>query len=79
MQTKLGEFQFLSQGLIQIEMLKTIEQLTGKPILELFDWIVGTSIGGVLALGTMYGEACHLSSCNIESFTFKLLAALLRL
>ena len=44
------------QGLIQIEMLKTIEQMTGKSISELFDWVVGTSTGGVLALGMIYGE-----------------------
>ena len=44
------------QGLIQIEMLKTIEQMTGKLISELFDWVVGTSTGGILALGMIYGE-----------------------
>ena len=37
-------------------MLKTIEKKTGKPITELFDWVVGTSTGGVLALGMIYGE-----------------------
>ena len=46
----------LLQGLIQIEMLKTIEQMTGKRIGELFDWVVGTSTGGILALGMIYGE-----------------------
>ena len=44
------------QGLIQIEMLKTIEQMTGKSIGDLFDWVVGTSTGGVLALGMIYGK-----------------------
>ena len=43
------------QGLIQIEMLKTIERMTGKSISELFDWVVGTSTGGILALGMIYG------------------------
>ena len=46
----------LLQGLIQIEMLKAIEQMTGKSISELFDWVVGTSTGGILALGMIYGE-----------------------
>ena len=32
-----------------------IEKMTGKHITELFDWIVGTSVGGVLALGIVYG------------------------
>ena len=55
-------------------MLKTIEQMTGKPISELFDWVVGTSTGGILALGMIYGrpvEAAHVShfaySCCIQS------------
>ena len=43
------------QGLIQIEMLKTIEQMMGKSISELFDWVVGTSTGGILALAMIYG------------------------
>ena len=37
-------------------MLKTIEQMTGKSISDLFDWVVGTSTGGILALGMIYGK-----------------------
>ena len=45
------------QGLIQIEILKHIqEEAGGRPITELFDWIVGTSTGAVVALGLVYGE-----------------------
>ena len=43
------------QCLVQIDILKTIEQMTGKSISELFDWVVGTSSGGILALGMIYG------------------------
>ena len=43
------------QGLIQIEILKHIEEEAGRPITELFDWIVGTSTGGIVALGLVYG------------------------
>lgn len=42
------------QGLVQIEILRTIERLAGAPISDLFDWIVGTSTGGIVALGTVY-------------------------
>ena len=42
------------RGLVQIEILSEIERLTGKKITELFDWIVGTSTGGILALGLVY-------------------------
>ena len=43
------------KGLIMIEVLIHIEGLTGKKITELFDWIVGTSTGGIIALGLVYG------------------------
>ena len=49
------------QGLIQIEMLKAIERMTGKSISELFDWVVGTSTGGILALGMIYGTVRMLT------------------
>ena len=44
------------RGLIQIEILMELERRTGKKITELFDWIVGTSTGGIVALGLVYGE-----------------------
>jgi len=39
------------RGLAQLIILKRIEDLTGKRIYELFDLIVGTSTGGILACG----------------------------
>lgn len=47
------------RGLVLIEVLAQIEKLTGKKITELFDWIIGTSTGGVLALGLVYGEGMN--------------------
>ena len=44
------------KGLVQIEILSQIEQGTGRRITELFDWIVATSTGGILALAMVYGE-----------------------
>ena len=44
------------KGLAQIEILCQIEQKTGRKITELFDWIVGTSTGAIIALGLVYGE-----------------------
>ena len=42
------------RGLIQIEILCELERMTGKKITELFDVIMGTSTGGILALGLVY-------------------------
>ncbi|XP_076459319.1 85/88 kDa calcium-independent phospholipase A2-like [Babylonia areolata] len=39
------------RGLVLIQMLMEIEAAVGKPIRECFDWIGGTSTGGILALG----------------------------
>ena len=32
-----------------------LEEATGRKITELFDWIIGTSTGGIIALGLVYG------------------------
>ena len=44
------------RGLVEIEVLMEIERRTRRRIVDLFDWIVGTSIGAVIALGLVYGE-----------------------
>lgn len=43
------------KGLIQLEILSQLEIRTGRKVTELFDWIVGTSTGGIIALGLVYG------------------------
>ena len=44
------------RGLIQIEVLSELERLTGRRIRELFDCIIGTSTGGIIALAIVYCE-----------------------
>ena len=44
------------RGLIQLEILCQIEQLTGQKITDIFDIIIGCSTGALLALGLVYGE-----------------------
>lgn len=36
--------------MVLIQMLDELERITGKPIVECFDLVAGTSTGGVLAL-----------------------------
>ena len=43
------------RGLVQLEILRHVEELTHRKITDLFDWIVGTSTGGIIALGLVYG------------------------
>ena len=44
------------KGLVEIDILCDIERKTGRRIVELFDWIVGTSTGAIIALALVYGE-----------------------
>ena len=48
------------RGLVTLSILQEIERRTGKRITEIFDWIVGTSTGGIIALGLCYGEHSYL-------------------
>lgn len=50
------------RGLVQLTVLGKIEKLTGRKIVDLFDWIVGTSTGGIIALALSYGT--YLFICN---------------
>ena len=43
-----------------------LEKKTGKRVTELFDWIVGTSTGGIVALGLVYGELLLTCDCLIH-------------
>lgn len=36
-----------------VQMLLEVEQLSQTPINYLFDWVAGTSTGGILALGKL--------------------------
>ena len=44
------------RGLILIQLLLAIEKATGCAIKDCFDWIAGTSTGGILALALVYSE-----------------------
>ena len=50
------------RGLIQMVVLREIERRTKQKIVDLFDWIVGTSTGGIIALALCYGMLLFI--CN---------------
>ncbi|XP_003702751.1 calcium-independent phospholipase A2 VIA [Megachile rotundata] len=57
------------RGLVLVQTLLEIESILGKPIIECFDWIAGTSTGGILALGLALGKS--LRECQALYFRIK--------
>lgn len=57
------------RGLILIQLLLALEEFTKQPIVRLFDWIAGTSTGGILTLAIAHGEfkTMQLNRESIES------------
>ncbi|XP_055625339.1 85/88 kDa calcium-independent phospholipase A2 isoform X2 [Toxorhynchites rutilus septentrionalis] len=51
------------RGLVLAQMLLEIENLAQTPIIHLFDWIAGTSTGGILALGLGCGKTMKQCMC----------------
>ncbi|XP_048473554.1 85/88 kDa calcium-independent phospholipase A2 isoform X2 [Rhincodon typus] len=51
------------RGLVLIQLLIAIEQAAGQPVRELFDWISGTSTGGILALAIVHGKSMQYLRC----------------
>lgn len=60
------------RGLVLVQMLLEIEKLLDRPIQHCFDWIAGTSTGGILALGLSSGKT--LKECLCLYFRMKELA-----
>ena len=44
------------RGLVELEILRQIEETLGGEITELFDYIAATSTGGIITLGMVYGK-----------------------
>lgn len=57
------------RGIIQTRILTALEDATGQPVAELFDLIVGTSIGGIAALALTVPEADGTPSYTPDSAT----------
>lgn len=57
------------RALVQIDILCEMERLTGKRVTQLFDWIIGTSSGGILALALVYKR---MSLSQLRTLYFRL-------
>ncbi|XP_041987671.1 85/88 kDa calcium-independent phospholipase A2 [Aricia agestis] len=57
------------KGLILVQILLNLEAAAGKPIVHCFDWIAGTSTGGILALAIASGKT--LRECQRLYFMMK--------
>uniref|UniRef100_A0A667WY68 phospholipase A2 n=1 Tax=Myripristis murdjan TaxID=586833 RepID=A0A667WY68_9TELE len=51
------------KGLVLIQMLIALEKEAGRPTRELFDWVSGTSTGGILALAIIHGKSMEYLRC----------------
>ncbi|XP_066602685.1 85/88 kDa calcium-independent phospholipase A2-like [Prorops nasuta] len=57
------------RGLVLIQTLLEIESVLNKPIISCFEWVAGTSTGGILALGLAAGKS--LRECQALYFRIK--------
>ncbi|XP_024870445.1 85/88 kDa calcium-independent phospholipase A2-like [Temnothorax curvispinosus] len=57
------------RGLVLVQMLLEIESVLRKPVMHCFDWIAGTSTGGILGLGLAAGKS--LRECQALYFRIK--------
>ncbi|XP_028602146.2 85/88 kDa calcium-independent phospholipase A2 isoform X1 [Podarcis muralis] len=51
------------RGLVLIQFLIAIERAAGRPIRDLFDWVAGTSTGGILAVSVILGKPMEYMRC----------------
>lgn len=58
------------RGLVLINILLHIEKATQVPIIHCFDWLAGTSTGGILALGLACGNAYYCVQSTYKSTVF---------
>ncbi|XP_049706832.2 85/88 kDa calcium-independent phospholipase A2 isoform X1 [Helicoverpa armigera] len=61
------------RGLVLVQVLINLEEAVGQPIIHCFDWIAGTSTGGILALALASGKSlrdCQRLYFRMKEFAF---------
>lgn len=61
------------RGLILVQILLELESIVKRPIVKCFDWVAGTSTGGILALGLVSGKTLKEILClyfRMKDYTF---------
>ncbi|XP_026746516.1 uncharacterized protein LOC113507792 isoform X2 [Trichoplusia ni] len=61
------------RGLVLVQVLINLEEAVGRPIVHCFDWIAGTSTGGILALALASGKSlreCQRLYFRMKEFAF---------
>ncbi|XP_062839030.1 85/88 kDa calcium-independent phospholipase A2 isoform X2 [Anolis carolinensis] len=51
------------RGVVLIQFLIAIEKAAGRPVRELFDWVAGTSTGGILAIAAVHAKPMDHMRC----------------
>ncbi|CAB3247732.1 unnamed protein product [Arctia plantaginis] len=61
------------RGLVLVQLLLSLEEAVGRPIIHCFDWVAGTSTGGILALALSCGKSlreCQRLYFRMKEFAF---------
>ncbi|KAJ8713641.1 hypothetical protein PYW07_014011 [Mythimna separata] len=61
------------RGLVLVQVLISLEEAVGRPIVQCFDWVAGTSTGGILALALASGKSlrdCQRLYFRMKEFAF---------
>nr|CDS19602.1 calcium independent phospholipase A2 VIA [Echinococcus granulosus] len=51
------------RGLVLCQILRAIEKAAERPIRDLYDWVIGTSTGAMLALNIVQGKCVRYNRC----------------
>ena len=60
-----SQFYYFSRGLVAVELIRKLEEKTGKSVFELFDYICGVSTGAIVAVLCGMYDVCNALTLTI--------------